>query len=150
MASDKVDLENRVRRILLESPFAVLTTVGEEGRPYARWMSPIFVTGDLKEFHTLAAPLSRKIAHIRKNAQVTWLFTTPLFDEVVMLYGDAVVEEDPLLRAEIWEAMPDKQRAFILRNDENLQFAIIRTQVHTIEYMRPRQGETTPKVLKLP
>ena len=147
MAAETVEIENRVRRILLESPFAVLTTVDEEGRPHARWMSPIFASGSIKVFHSLAAPRSRKVAHLEKNPNVSWLFTGPAFDEVVALHGTALAESDPLLRAEIWEAMPEKQRAFILKNDDNLDFAIIVTEVRSVEYSRPRRGETVPKVL---
>jgi general stress protein 26 len=149
MANDNVELENRVRKILLETPYAILTTVSEDSKPHARWMSPIFATGSLKEFHALAAPRSRKVAHIRTRPEVNWVFTSPQFNDIVNLYGTATVEEDPVLRALIWEHMEDKQRAFILRNDENLEFVIIQTQVQTVEYLRPRTGETTPNVLNL-
>lgn len=147
MAKDHIELENRVRKILLDSPYAILATVGDNAEPYARWMSPIFATGSLERFHTLAAPASRKIAHIRANEKVSWVFHTPQFDEVVTVHGRASVDDDPLLRAEIWESMPDKQRSFILRNDENLEFVIIRTEVETLEYLRPKEGQTTPVVI---
>ena len=120
MTPADTDTQNRVRKILLECPFAVLATVGEDSLPYVRWMSPIFAAGSLKEFHVLAAPHSRKIAQIKRNSRVSWVFSTPSYGEVVTLHGTASVEDDPLLRARIWESMPEKQRAFILENDENL------------------------------
>ncbi len=144
MAAANVDIVNRVRRILIDAPFAVLSTVGEDSTPFTRWMSPIFATGDLKEFHALAAPRSRKIEHLRTNPRVTWVFSSPDFEDVVTIHGKAFVDEDPALRAEIWERMPEKQRSFILRNDENLQFAIIRTDVERVEHLRPREGQTEP------
>ena len=148
MAKDTVELENRVRKILLETPYAILATVGDDSSPHVRWMSPIFAGGSLKVFHTLAAPQSRKIAQIQANGKVSWVFSSPQFEEVVTLHGTALVADDPLLRAEVWEAMPDKQRAYILRNDENLEFVIIRTEVETVEYLRPKEGQTAPDILK--
>jgi general stress protein 26 len=144
MSTADIETQNRIRKILLESPFAVLGTIGENSQPHARWMSPIFAGGSLKEFHALAAPHSRKVAQLQANANVCWVFSTPAYDEVVTLYGTASIETDPILRACIWENMPDKQRAFILRSDENLEFSLVRTEVHTIEYLRPQTGETHP------
>jgi general stress protein 26 len=148
MAIDKIELENRVRRVVLESAFAVLSTVGPDGKPYARWMSPIFARGDPRELSTLAAPASRKVQHIRQNPAVSWLFSSAAFEEVVTLHGRATVEDSPHLRAEIWEAMANKTRAFILKSDDNLQFLIIQTRVQRVEYLLPRAGETKPQVLE--
>jgi len=147
MVEENTDLKNHVSRVLLETPFAILCTVSEDGKPFARWMSPIFATGNLKEVHTLAAPSSRKVAHIKKNPSVSWVFNTPSFDEVIILRGKAVLEQDAFVRAQIWEAMPDKQRTFILENDENLTFQVIRTFVETVEYLKPRAGQTVPLIL---
>jgi hypothetical protein len=79
---------------------------------------------------------------------VSWLFNSPGFEEVVTLHGVATVEDSPLLRAGIWEAMANKVRAFILKSDENLQFVIIQTRVERAEFLLPRSGETKPQVLE--
>lgn len=148
LSDDTVALRNRIRKVLLECPFAVLTTVGDGPAPFARWMTPVFAAGSLKEFHALACPRSRKLDQIRANPSVAWVFASPQFEDVVTIHGAAEVDDDPLVRAEIWESLPDKRRAFILASDENLEFLIIRTVVERIEYLRPRSGETTPRTLE--
>lgn len=147
MAEDTVALKIHISKVLQEIPFAVLSTVGEGQAPFTRWMSPIFLAGSMKAVYALVAPESRKVAQIRANSSVTWVFNTPAFDEVITLRGTAEIIDDAMLRVEIWEALPDKTRAFILNNDENLSFAILRTEVRSIEYSRPRAGQTTPTVL---
>lgn len=144
MSTREIEIANRVRRILVDSPFAVLSTVGEGSEPFARWMTPVFARGDLKEFHALAAPRSRKVEHIKKNPRVAWVFSTPAWDEVVTLHGTASIEDDPGLRAEVWERMPEKHRAFILNDDANLCCVVIATRVERIEYLRPLEGQTVP------
>jgi general stress protein 26 len=148
MVDDMVLLKNRIRAILIETPFAVLSTASSDGRPYVRWMTPIFATGDLKTFHTLAAPHSRKIEHIHGNPRVSWVFATADHGEVVTIHGTARIDDDPMLRAHVWESMPQKQRSFILQSDENLSFLIITTQVESLEYLLPRKGQTVPIVVK--
>ncbi len=144
MDEDEVELKIRISKVLLDIPFATLSTVGEGPAPFTRWMSPIFLAGSLKAVYSLVAPRSRKVAQIRANPNVTWVFNTPDFDEVITLRGTAQILDDAMLRAEIWEALPDKTRSFILNNDENLGFAILRTAVRSVEYSRPRAGQTEP------
>lgn len=148
MAEDPVALKSSIQKILLETPFAILATVGDDGRPYARWMSPIFASGNLDRVLTLAAPQSRKVAHIRKTPEVSWVFHSPAFDEVITLHGHAEVDQDPMLRGQVWEAMTDKHRTFMLKNDDNLAFVVVITWVERIEHLRARLGQTKPTVLK--
>jgi general stress protein 26 len=149
MAEDKVELQIHISKVLLDIPFATLSTVGEGQVPFTRWMSPIFLGGDWKAVYALVAPRSRKVAQVRANPSVTWVFNTPTFDEVITLRGTAEIVDDAMLRAEIWEALPDKTRSFILMNDENLAFSILRTKVRSVEYVRPRVGQTKPIVVEL-
>jgi general stress protein 26 len=148
MAEDTVELKIHISKVLLDIPFAILSTVGEGQAPFTRWMSPIFLAGSLKAVYALVAPRSRKVAQIRENPTVTWVFNTPAFDEVITLRGTAEILDDAMLRTEIWEALPDKTRSFILNNDENLAFAILRTDVRAVEYVRPRAGQTKPIVFE--
>lgn len=145
--SDPASLQARVSRLLNHSPFAVLTTVGSDSRPHARWMTPVLVTGNLDEVDCLVLPGSRKMRHVLDNPHVTWLYQSPSFDEVVTVHGQAWVEKDLGYRSLVWDRMPEKQRVLFFRSPEPTGFEVLRTRVERIEYIQPLSGELKPTLV---
>lgn len=146
--NDRTTLKERVSRLVNHSPFAVLSTVGGDGRPYCRWMSPVLVTGNLNEVDSLVLRGSRKIQQIVENPQVTWLFQSPGFDEVVSLHGEAWVDADPGYKSLVWDRMPDRHRTLFFRAKDYTGFEVLRTRIEEIEYIQPLAGEFKPEILR--
>jgi len=116
----------------------VLGTVDESGAPHLRWMSTL----SLQEFphlYALTSPGSRKIQHIQKNPQASWMFTTEGSTMVINLSGTAslVTEKSEVNR--IWRLIENKANAFFLSIENMAEgVAVIDTVIEEVECTVPR------------
>lgn len=116
----------------------VLATVDENGAPRLRWMETV----SLKEFphlYALTSPASRKVAHIRNNPRVSWMFTTESASMVVNLSGTATIVTDKAEICRVWRLIEDKSHAYFLNIDTAAEgVAVIDTQIEDIDCIVPR------------
>jgi general stress protein 26 len=116
----------------------VLATVGRNGAPHLRWMSTV----SLQEFphlYALSSPASRKIAHIRENPHVSWMFTAEMSSLVVNLSGTAQVVTEKSEINRIWRLIENKTNAFFLSLDTKSDgVAVIDTVIEDVECIVPR------------
>lgn len=118
----------------------LLVSADGEGRPHATWMATVAATEE-RQFVTLTSPDSRKVANIRANDKVEWLFSTP--DKMQMVYanGTARIILSPEEIRHYWNLMKQKERAFFLDSyNSGMGFAIIRTDVEQVSLVFPEQN----------
>jgi general stress protein 26 len=131
------DVKALVRRVTAGEGDAVLTTVRPDGSPHATWMGTLSANG-LHELTTITSPDSEKVANIRDNSQVEWMFTNEEKTVVIYFRGKAELLEGVDEIKAAWEAIEDKRRAFFLAHyNSGIGFAVIRTKVNSIEYCNP-------------
>ncbi len=120
---------------------ALLASADEEGKPHATWMATVASTGE-RQFVTLTSPDSRKVANIRSNPKVEWLFSSP--DRFTMVYteGTAQIILSPEEIRFYWNLMKKKDQAFFLDSyNSGMGFAIVRTEVESVSLVLPRENK---------
>jgi general stress protein 26 len=120
---------------------AILATASADGQPHATWMATM-TSLDFRRLLTLTSPDSCKVANIRRNPRVEWLFTDPRMKQLVYLAGTATVLEDVAAIKEAWRLIPDKERAFFLKFfNTSPGFAIIDTEIESVTFCVPEANE---------
>lgn len=134
------ELMNKVIAILDEVKTGVLTTIGDDGYPRGRWMSPIVLSSDDNTLYTITAPDFKKIEQLEKNPHICWLIQTASLEEIVHITGKINIIDNPALKAEIMERIGRRLHAFWkLRGDETL-FIVLETVIEEATYFLPMRG----------
>ena len=147
---DDKEIIRRAISIVTETRAGLLATVGLDGAPNLRWMATHSLMGSLDTLYTITAPASNKVREIEKNPAVTWLFTRVNFNEILKLHGVASLEDEPLLKSQIWDIVGRKTWRYFTINRENPEFLVLVTKVRSIEYYAPQEGVFEPLKVKLP
>lgn len=150
MNDDK--LLQRAADVIDQVKVGVLMTVDATGAPHGRWMGATTRHG-LSRLFTLTARDTRKIADLRFNPKVCWLFTTAEYQDVVMLCGTAIIHEGGTMLREAWDLLKETGQTFgvgPLSDENHLEMCVIETQVQTIEITSPELQLTTPQRLSVP
>jgi len=132
------DLSRAAYEVVSGTRNAIFATADEHGYPHATWMTAE-VTPDLEEVISITAPISRKVADLRRNPQAEWMFATPSMESMVHLSGPTrLLEGDAAKRH--WDKMPGKLHAYYRKYcsvDDHNQFVVIRTSVHRVVFSKP-------------
>ena len=94
-------LLNAAKTIIDSASCHVLITVGEDGKPYAREMSPFPVEKDWVVWLGTST-ISRKVMQIQKNPDVVVYYYDPRTLSYVSLAGKASIVNDSDLKAKYW------------------------------------------------
>jgi len=116
----------------------VLATVDEKGRPHLRWMATLSMR-DFPVLYTITAPDSRKIQHIKRNPQVSWMFSNEEMNVVVNIHGKARIADDFGKMQHVWKLLEDKSKAYFLSiTSDPRGFAVIETEIEDIDCIVPK------------
>lgn len=146
---EKPEIVRRAKNLIAEAKVALLATCGLDGHPNARWMATHTLAGGIERFYTLTAPNSNKTREIAADPRVTWLLNRVNHTEVLKLHGVASVEDDPLLKAQIWDLVGKKTKQYFTIHDGQSEFVVLVTEVKAIEYFAPGEGIHKPIVVRL-
>lgn len=111
-------LLSAARTIIDSAACRVLITVGEDGKPYAREMSPFPVEKDWVIWLGTST-ISRKVKQIEKNPDVVMYYYDPRSMSYVSVAGKASMVNDADLKAKYWVDAykiyyPDRDKDYIL------------------------------------
>lgn len=99
------DLLTALDHLLEDAKTGVLTTLGPDGRPRMRWMTPRRIQGRPRFLYTVSEASTVKVEEIRLDPRVTWLVQRASLNEILSLDGRASVIDDPGLLQEFLEAV---------------------------------------------
>lgn len=137
---DSDDLIGAMKNLIDGKHPGLLTTVDEDGRPRARWMST-FALEQFPHIYTLTAPHSRKLAQIAKNVRVNWTFSNDNLSLILNLSGIARELTKPKDIKRVWKMVEDKSHAYFLKNfSEKPGFVVLETTVIEVECCIPQSG----------
>lgn len=137
---DSEDLLGLARSLINGHHPGILATVDPAGQPHLRWMSTL-AFGEFPVFHTLTAANARKVAHIRANPQVNWMFYNKDLTFILNLSGRAHVLDDPATLKQVWRSVEDKTHTYFLNEYSHRPgFVAIETQVDSVECTSPASG----------
>jgi len=118
----RAELIVEVDGTLNRSGAAVLATVGGDGRPHMRWMTPVFLKERSDALYAATSTRFAKTGELEKDNRCQWLFQTKTLDTVVTLNGIINCIDNSALKAEVLEAVGRRLHVFwrISRSPEDL------------------------------
>jgi general stress protein 26 len=134
------EILNVLEMILNEAHTAVLGTVGEQGRPHLRWMTPAIIRGRSGAVYAVTSPRFAKVSHLAAHPEVEWLFQTPILDTVVTVRGRINLVENPSLLSEVLEALGPFMRSFWKLRGEDRDLVVLETIIEEAVYYKPMKG----------
>ncbi|MBD3241340.1 MAG: pyridoxamine 5'-phosphate oxidase family protein [Chitinivibrionales bacterium] len=133
-------LMSELDRIIGQAKTAIFITVDEKGAPHARWVTPGLLKGRPGAVYFVTYPTAAKVAQLRDNPSVSWLFQSPALDRIVSLAGKATVIDNASLTSEVLEAVAPRLRTFWKITEDKHAFAVVETVVERAELFLPLTG----------
>ncbi len=118
----------------------LLATIDDNGKPRARWLTPVILPAKPSVIYTLTVPRSPKVAHVRTSPYVEWVFQTPTFSEVLSIRGRINVVDNPSLRAQVLEALGQRLTALWRLTHDISDLSALETIVEEATYYLPLKG----------
>ncbi|HEX4140179.1 MAG TPA: pyridoxamine 5'-phosphate oxidase family protein [Candidatus Methylacidiphilales bacterium] len=118
----------------------MLATVDSAGTPHMRWMQTLSLD-QFPHLYALCSPSSRKVAQIRAQPRVSWIFTSETGNMVVHISGRAAILTEPAEVNRIWRLIEQKENAYFLDLKAGAEgVAVIDTLVDEIDCAVPKYG----------
>lgn len=115
----------------------LFTTVSAEGRPHATWMGTICAP-DFQHLITLTGTHTDKVANIRSNPHVEWMFTSPDRQIVIYLEGHAETIVDTVMQQRYLQMVPTESRGFFMKYYRaGGDWCVIKTHIESAIYCMP-------------
>lgn len=134
------DMMQKIEAVLEDARAGVLTTVDAEGRPHARWMTPVVLAQWPETIFAVTAPDFPKILQLDANNKVEWLLQTRSLDQVINVRGGINVVDNPSLKAQIMEAIGRRLTVFWKVNKAKTDFIILETVIDEACWSAPVKG----------
>ena len=116
---------------------AVLTTVDVEGRPHAAWMGTVS-TPDFVHLITLTGAHTDKVANIRSNPNVEWMFTSTDRGTIIYFEGHAEILVDEEMKSRYFQLVPEESRGFFMKHYRSGgEWCVIKTHIDSAVYCMP-------------
>ncbi|MBN1241184.1 MAG: pyridoxamine 5'-phosphate oxidase family protein [Spirochaetales bacterium] len=136
------ELMERVAGLMDLARVALLSTVDAEGRPRARWMTPVTLPGLPGRIFAVSSPKFDKVLEIAANPAVSWSIQTAGLDVVAEARGQAWAVDDQKLKAGVLEAIGPHLEAFWNANPNPRDLVVLETGVDEIVLSYPLEGRT--------
>ncbi len=138
---DQASAISALERIVDGNGTAVLANIDQEGLPRTRWMTPCVLRDQQGSLFALTSADFDKRAQIGANGHVEWLVTGANREEIVRVRGNALVVDNPRLKAEIVEALGARLAMFWRVSPDPDRLVVLETVITEISYYRPASGE---------
>lgn len=135
----KHEMINLIEKLIDEAGAGILATVGSNGKPHIRWMTPTTLKGRPGAIFAITAPGSAKREHLDKEPAVEWMFQSKTLNDVVKIQGTANVLDNPSLKSEVMQNLGKKLHVFWKINHET-DFVVLETIIEEATYMKPLAG----------
>lgn len=130
-----------------------LATVAPDGQPYQRYLAVVPSDESLQWLYSISAQATRKVEHLREHRNVSWIFGSPPYADVVTLHGRAVVQPTVEIPDWVYNLLIETASVYAVgaMTDPHYHYEAIVTQVEAIELLSPGRGLTAPqRVAPLP
>ena len=131
---------NKIETVLEDAKAGVLATVDAEGKPHARWMTPVVLAQWPETVFAVTSPDFPKILQLDANNKVEWLIQTRALDQIINVRGGINVLDNPSLKAQVMEAIGKKLTVFWKVNKDKTDFVILETVIDEASWYAPMKG----------
>ena len=133
---DRAAVVAAAKTLIGRTPFATLTTVGEDGGPQSRIVEPLPLEDDFTVWIATNGS-TRKVRHIEREPRVTLLYFDQQGPGYVSLIGTAAIVRDPVEKAKRWK---DSWTGFYKDGNRGDDYTLIRVTPGRLEISSPGQG----------
>ena len=134
------EMMNKIETVLEDAKAGVLATVDAEGKPHARWMTPVVLAQWPETVFAVTSPDFPKILQLDANNKVEWLIQTRALDQIINVRGGINVLDNPSLKAQVMEAIGKKLTVFWKVNKDKTDFVILETVIDEASWYAPMKG----------
>lgn len=141
------------REVVEKVAVGCFTTVDEQGRPFARYMSAVTADEKVHWLYSLSGHQSHKVEHLRGNRHVCWIFAEPNYERVVTLHGRATIKPTSEMPVSAYEQLIEFTRPYavnLLTDEHHHQYDAILTGVESVDLLAPGMGLTAPQSVEVP
>jgi len=131
------ELLEQLKTLVSEVGIGILTTIDEEGRPYSRWMTPVFIPRLPGSLYAVTSRSFKKADHIEKNSNVSWIFQSRSLDRIGTIQGKAEIIRDPSLSAEVIEAIGPHLTVFWKYSGDPSKLVVVETRLERVSMFTP-------------
>jgi general stress protein 26 len=115
----------------------LLTTADASGRPHSAWMGTVS-TPDFVHLITLTGAHTDKVANIRANPKVEWMFTSADRKTIVYFEGEAEIIVDEAAKSRYFQLVPDESRGFFMKYYRaGGEWCVVKTHIDSAVYCMP-------------
>jgi pyridoxamine 5'-phosphate oxidase len=137
---DKGELISIAKDVLADSKAAILTTVGKDGVPAMRWMSPIFLRNFEDSIYAVTSVVFNKTSDLKLNNKVQWMIQSKNLNRIINFNGEVSLVEDVALRSEVIEKLGTKLHVFWTINKDPSNLIVLETRISTGVIFLPIKG----------
>ena len=134
--------------IIEKSGTAVLANVDKNGFPVMRWMSPVFLKGNIDSIYALTSPKFGKSEALSDNPRVQWLIQTAALERIITLKGTIQLIDNVSLRSELIESIGSRLRPFWQLNNDTSEMIVLETVIEEGLIFYPVKGRKERVVFK--
>jgi PPOX class probable F420-dependent enzyme len=128
-------VEAAAQALIARTPFATLTTIGEDGAPQSRIVEP-FPLEDTFTVWIATNGSTRKVRQIERDPRVTLLYFDQAGPGYVSLLGTAAIVRDPADKAKRWK---DSWVGFYKDRNRGDDYTLVRVTPTRLEISSPSQ-----------
>lgn len=138
---NRLEMMRKIESVLEDSKTGILATIDAEGKPHARWMTPVLLAQWPDTIFAVTSPNFPKIAQLNAYQQVEWMIQTRSLDQIINIRGGINVLDNPSMKAQVMEAIGKKLTVFWKVNKQSTDFVILETIIDEACWFTPMKGE---------
>lgn len=138
---NKQQMMDKIVAVLDDAKAGILTTVDRDGKPRARWMTPLILPQWPGTVFAVTSPDFPKVLQLDANNQVEWMVQTRSLDQVINISGGINILDNPSLKAQVIEAIGQKLAVFWKVNTSSTDFVVLETIIDEAVWFKPMKGE---------
>ncbi len=137
---NKKGVIREIEKIIDDVKTAVLSTVGEDGIPSMRWVTPVLLRGRTRALYIVTSPKSDKVRHVRNHPDVQWMLQTRSLGTIINIYGKVNVLDNPSIRSEVLEVVGPRLHAFWKITHDERDLLVLETVIEKAVYYVSMKG----------
>lgn len=137
---NKAAFTSLLAAIIEDAKTAVMATVDKEGHPHLRWMTPTLLSSRPGAIYAVTSPDFKKVEHLSKNPQASWIFQTKMLSRVVNISGPVNIVDNSAMKAEVLEGIGRRLNVFWRVNTDPSKLVVLETVIEVAEYFEPMKN----------
>jgi len=137
---NKPEMMHKIEAVIEDAKAGILATVGADGRPHARWMTPVVLAPWPENLFAVTSPDFPKIQQLEQQPRVEWMLQTRSLDQIINIRGVIRIVDNPSFKAQVIEAIGKKLTVFWTVSKGKTDFVVLETIIEEAAWFSPLKG----------